>query len=134
MYTHVRSRHGLSYTTFQYQGLHVTSSSATLTVTNTGSLPGAEVVQLYIGADKTTASIARPEKELKGFKKFSLQPGETASVEIPFDRFTTAFWDEELKCWVCEKGVYSVLVGSSSQAVKLKGELLLEETTTWVGL
>ncbi|KAM0322149.1 hypothetical protein ACHAQA_009637 [Verticillium albo-atrum] len=126
--------HGLSYTTFVFEGLQVTKESATVNVVNTGSVAGSEVVQLYISANMTTSTISRPLKELKGFSKVFLQPGEARRVEIPFDRFTTAFWDEELRAWVCEEGIYKVLVGSSSQNILLEGELHLEQTTTWTGL
>jgi beta-glucosidase len=97
-------------------------------------MPGAEVSQLYIAADEATSSIQRPKKELKGFNKTYLQPGETRRVDIPLDRFTTSFWDEELHCWVCEKGVYKVLVGSSSKEILLVGDLHVQETTRWGGL
>ncbi len=127
-------RHGLSYTTFAYSDLNVTRMSASLTIHNTGRTAGAEVIQVYIAADASTSSIARPSKEVKGFAKVFLQPGEARLVEIPFDRFTTAFWDEELDSWVCERGEYGVLVGTSSKDIRLRGVLRLEETTTWRGL
>lgn len=127
-------RHGLSYTTFSFSDLTVSSTAASLKVTNTGTMAGAEVVQMYIASDPATATIGRPVKELKGFTKVFLQPGEARHVKIPFDRFTTAFWDEEKRCWVCEAGVYRVLLGTSSQKILLQRELRLEETTTWTGL
>ncbi|KAM5350935.1 hypothetical protein ACJ41O_003658 [Fusarium nematophilum] len=126
--------HGLSYTTFEYSNLDVSWSTISLDVTNSGSVAGAEAVQLYIAADETTSSIRRPKKELKGFKKVYLQPKETQRVKIELDKFSTAFWDEELHCWVCEKGVYRVLVGSSSQKILLQGELEVNQKTTWTGL
>ncbi|KAG5801424.1 hypothetical protein H9Q74_014032 [Fusarium xylarioides] len=125
--------HGLSYTTFTYDNLHVESSHVSFEVTNSGSVAGAEVSQLYIAADESTSSIQRPKKELKGFKKTHLQPGETKRVEIPLDRFTTSFWDEELRCWVSERGVYKVLVGSSSNKILLEADLHIEATTRWTG-
>jgi beta-glucosidase len=102
-------------------------------VSNSGKLPGAETVQLYISPDKM-ATIARPVKELKGFFKVFLQPGETRRVEISLDRFSTADWDEELHMWVCEKGQYRILIGSSSHKILLEGVLDVEETKTWSGL
>ncbi|KAL2859197.1 putative beta-glucosidase K [Aspergillus pseudodeflectus] len=126
--------YGLSYTTFVYANLVIKPSHVTLDVTNSGPVDGAEAVQLYIAADAAMSSIRRPEKELKGFKKVYLRSGETRQVKIALDRFATAFWDEELSCWVSEKGVYKVLVGSSSQTVLLRGELELKETMTWSGL
>jgi beta-glucosidase len=101
---------------------------------NDGPIAGAEVVQLYIAADPTISTIARPKKELKGFRKVFLEPGEAKQVEIDLDKHAVAFWDEVLKCWVCEQGRYEVLVGSSSADIRLKGELVLEETWTWTGL
>jgi beta-glucosidase len=131
------SRHGLSYSDFTFSDLEITSTSAKLNVTNNGSnygrpRAGAETVQMYISP--VNPSIARPYKELKGFCKVHLEPGETRHVEIPFDRFTTAYWDQELHCWICEKGQYKVLVGSSSQRVLLEGVLEVHEPTTWSGL
>ena len=103
-------------------------------VSNTGSLAGAEVVQLYVSADKTTSSIPRPVKELKGFTKVYLQPGETKRVEIPFDRFTFAFWDQELHAWVNEKGTYIILVGTSSQKFHLQCMLEVKHRTVESGI
>ncbi|KAL2783023.1 putative beta-glucosidase K [Aspergillus keveii] len=129
--------HGLSYSDFTFSDLEITSTSAILNVTNNGSnygppRAGAETVQMYISP--VNPSIARPYKELKGFCKVHLEPGETRHVEIPFDRFTTAYWDQELHCWIGEKGQYKILVGSSSQRVLLEGVLEVHETTTWSGL
>ncbi|CAH0018761.1 unnamed protein product [Clonostachys rhizophaga] len=126
--------HGLSYTSFEYSDLIVGTTSATLNIRNSGDVAGAEAVQLYIAADPTTSSIARPIKELKGFTKVYLQPGEMRSISIPFDRFTTAFWDQEAHVWMCETGRYTVMVGSSSQNILLEGVLEMKETTTWSGL
>ncbi|KAL4885969.1 putative beta-glucosidase K [Aspergillus karnatakaensis] len=126
--------HGLSYTTFSFTDLNITETSTSLQVTNTGLCPGAETVQLYIAPDKSTCSISRPEKELKGFTKVFLEPGETKHVEIPFDRFSTAFWDEEVSGWVSEQGRYRVLVGSSSCDIRLEGMLDVEERVVWRGL
>ncbi|KAL6407561.1 beta glucosidase K [Ilyonectria robusta] len=98
------------------------------------SLAGAETVQLYIAADTTISSIPQPVKELKGFSKVDLQPGKTRRIEIPFDRFTTAFWDQELHTWVCEAVRYRVLLGPSSDRILLEGVLEVDKTTTWSGL
>ncbi|KAF5643018.1 beta-glucosidase K [Fusarium tjaetaba] len=109
--------YGLSYTTFTYGNLRVTASHVNFEITNSGSVAGAEVSQLYIAADETTSSIQRPKKELKGFKKTYLQPGETKRVEIPLDRFTTSFWDEELHCWVSERGMANNIESSSQDTL-----------------
>ena len=91
-------------------------------------------MQVYIAADPKTSTIARPRKELKGFAKVFLEAGQTEDVVIELDKHAVAFWDEVLKCWVCEKGRYEVLVGSSSADIRLRGELIVEETWTWTGL
>lgn len=96
-------------------------------------LAGAETLQLYI-APHHLSSIGRPVKELKGFKKVFLLPGETKEVEIEFDRFTCAFWDEEKRAWSCESGQYKVLVGTSSQRIHLEGTLSVETSSSWTGL
>jgi beta-glucosidase len=127
-------RHGLSYTTFGFSDLRVSSSSVSLIVTNAGKLPGAEVVQVYIASDPRTTSINRPQKELKGFAKVFLEPGQSKRVEIALDRFATTFWDEVLNKWVNEKGKYQVMIGKSSMNIVLEGSFKVEETTTWTGL
>jgi beta-glucosidase len=80
------------------------------------------------------ATIARPVKQLKGFAKVYLPPRETRRVEIPLDRFSTTYWDQELHMWVCEKGQYKVLAGSSSRDIRLEGVLDVEKTTRWSGV
>jgi beta-glucosidase len=127
-------RHGLSYTTFDISKPIITSNKVTVTVTNTGKTAGAEVVQVYIAADPSTSSIARPKKELKGFAKVFLEAGASTEAVIDLDRHATAFWDEILNAWVNEKGNYKVLVGKSSANIVAEGDFVLEETTTWVGL
>jgi beta-glucosidase len=112
----------------------VTNHSATLKVINTGSCAGAEVVQVYIASDQVASSIKRPVKELKGFAKVHLLPGECRTIEIPFNKLTTAFWDEVIKQWVCELGQYRVLVGTSSSDIRLEGILKMEKTWMWNGL
>jgi beta-glucosidase len=83
-----------------------------------------------------TTSISRPKKELKGFKKVFLLPGERKQVEVGFDKRTLAFWDEVLEEWVIESGTYGVLVGGGSEEgdIRLRGELRVEEGWTWSGL
>lgn len=100
-------------------------------MTNTGNVPGAEVIQLYIAADAKTSSIGRARKELKGFSKVFLEPGETREVLITLDKFATAFWDEILHKWVSEKGIYTVLVGKSSAMIMLEGVFEVTKTVCW---
>ena len=123
--------HGLSYTTFKYSGLVVTPAvmpaNAPVTVafdlTNTGPREGAEVVQLYVGDGH--APVPRPVKELKGFAKVSLRPGESRRVSITLDRRALSYFDETAKQWKAAPGEFEVLVGSSAQQIELRGKLSL---------
>jgi beta-glucosidase len=119
--------HGLSYTTFEYGKLTVKPAAqratVTLTVRNTGKIAGAEVVQLYVKDLKS--AVKRPEKELKGFEKVFLKPGEikTVTMQLPADAFK--YYDEAKKQWVLEPGQFEVLVGSSSRDIRQTGSLTL---------
>ena len=138
--------HGLSYTTFRFSNLKLSVSKAdarpsssealiivTCSVENSGLRQGAEVAQVYI--QQKTPSIARPVKELKGFKKVFLQPGEKQKVQISMERkYACSFWDEARDQWMLEKGQYTVLVGNSSQADFLEGGFEVKETGWWSGL
>lgn len=118
--------HGLSYTDFKYGKARVDRSlvgadgtvTVTVPVTNSGSREGAEVVQLYVSDLKS--SLPRPVKELKGFRKVTLVPGETAEVAFELDRESLSYFDPELHSWVCEPGVFEALVGSSSADIRSK--------------
>lgn len=118
--------HGLSYTTFTFENLRVRQDGANvkvnLTLKNTGRVAGAEVVQVYIGAENP--SVARPEKELKAFKKIFLQPGESTSVELILDETAFQHYDEIKEQWALEPGKFFVLVGNSSRSIKLTGEVI----------
>ena len=111
--------HGLSYTTFQYNGLKLSSAqmkmNGTVTVSvevkNTGSRRGAEVVQLYIRDDYS--SVARPVKELKGFKKIWLEPGQSQTVSFVINKEMLSFYDTNMK-WVAEPGDFTLMVGTAS--------------------
>lgn len=118
--------HGLSYTTFLYENLQVTkrdnqSVEVTVTVRNTGSRPGAEVTQIYV--KDVECSVERPDKELKGFQKIFLQPGESKDVilTLPVDAFR--FFDDKKKEWVLEKGKFQIMAGSSSRDIRLTKEI-----------
>jgi beta-glucosidase len=124
--------HGLSYTRFEYSNLRLAGGKdAALTVefdvTNAGGREGAEVAQVYVGDVK--ASLPRPPKELKGFAKVSLKPGERRRVSIPLGRSAFAFYDPERRAWVAERGDFRVMVGSSSRDVRLEGKFTLAQTT-----
>ena len=118
--------HGLSYTTFELSSLRASGDLSgengtmtfTVNVKNTGSREGAEVVQLYVHDDK--ASVERPYKELKGFAKVNLKPGESKDVEISIDRRALSFWDETTNGWKVEPGKFTILVGNASDNLTLK--------------
>jgi beta-glucosidase len=119
--------HGLSYTTFEYGGLTVTPSKVKadgkvevgLQVRNTGPRAGAEVVQLYV--HDVESSLPRPEKELKGFGRVTLEPGETRKLTVTLDRSAMQFFDPGKGDWVAERGAFEVLVGASSRDIRLRG-------------
>jgi beta-glucosidase len=119
--------HGLSYTTFKYDKLSVTpgrqSATVKLTLTNSGKTAGAEVVQVYVHDQQ--ASVKRPEKELKGFQKVALKPGETKTVTVALNTNAFQYYDEAKKQWVLEPGKFDVLVGSSSRDIRLTGNVTL---------
>ena len=118
--------YGLSYTTFKYSNMNVVVSKeegqnivkVTADVENTGGRDGDEVVQLYIHDVK--ASVERPEKELKGFKRISLKSGEKKTVEFKLGDDAFAFWNETTKNWLVEPGNFEIRVGSSSMDIRLK--------------
>lgn len=89
-------------------------------VSNTGNVSGKEVVQLYIRDKQTT--IERPDKELKGFEKVVLQPGQTKTVTFTVDKRAISAYDDTLKSWVSKAGLFQVLVGSSSRDIRQQGE------------
>ena len=113
--------YGLSYTTFEY-GEPKTSGSfdkglkVTVPVKNTGSVAGAEVVQVYVSALKS--DVARPVKELKGFGKIFLEPGKSGEVTVTLDKASISYFDAGSHDWVAEKGDYQILVGASSQDIR----------------
>ncbi|MBN1877793.1 MAG: glycoside hydrolase family 3 C-terminal domain-containing protein [Anaerolineae bacterium] len=122
--------HGLSYTTFEYSNLQVpetvqkgASVVVSVTVKNTGEVAGQEVVQLYV-ADKES-SLVRPLKELKGFQKVALEPGESKTVSFTLDQRALSFYDPYQKQWVAEPGKFKVLIGSSSKDIRVKGQFML---------
>lgn len=112
--------HGLSYTSFTYSNMSVVpgvqSATVSLTVTNTGKATGAEVVQLYVKDEVST--LKRPEKELKGFQKVFLQPGESRKVTITLGKDAFQYYDDSKGQWVLEPGAFTLLAGSSSQDIR----------------
>jgi beta-glucosidase len=114
---------GLSYTTFSYEDLEVErngviKSAVKVRITNTGTRKGAEVVQLYLGFP---AAAEEPPRQLKGFEKILLEPGESKIVTFKLDMHSMAVWDTGRHSWVVHPGVYSVMVGSGSRDIRLKG-------------
>ncbi|QJD95509.1 glycosyl hydrolase [Mucilaginibacter robiniae] len=115
--------YGLSYTTFRYNNLKVKANgdaaTVTFNVTNSGKVAGAEITQLYLKQEKST--LPRPEKELKGFEKIFLKPGETKQVSLTLNPDAFKYFNDTKNQWVMEKGNFDVLVGSSSRDIRLNG-------------
>ncbi len=126
--------YGLSYTTFKYSDLKLSRDSIkdtdTLTVsvkiTNTGSTAGKEIVQLYVAPKGGT--VIRPLKELKGFYKVSLEPGETKEVTFVLNKRAFAYYNTAINDWYAETGSYEILIGKSSRDIMVSAEVLLEAT------
>jgi len=122
--------HGLSYTTFKYDDLRLSSTRMTpdgkitlqFTLTNSGPVAGAEVVQFYLR--DPVASVVRPVKELKGFQRIVLKPGERRTVSFAIDRDTLSFFDRKL-AWGAEPGAFELMVGSASDDIRLRRSIEL---------
>lgn len=119
--------YGLSYTDFGYSDLKVTDQGAEFTLTNTGSMDGAEVAQLYVAAPKD--KIFRAEKELKGFVKVFLKAGESKTVQIPFDDKTFRYWNVKTNAWEIEGGEYQICIGTNVSDMRLTAPLQVQGTT-----
>ena len=128
--------YGLSYTTFEYTGLKLDKASmkdtdtlqATVTVRNTGSRPGKTVVQLYVGDTEGYVNAIRPVRELKGFRKVLLQPGESKEVTFTLDKRAFATWREEIRDWWVESGEFTIEAGDSIASLPLKETVTVEST------
>ena len=118
--------YGLSYTSFAYSDLKADETGVTLTVTNTGSCAGAEVVQLYVA--KPDAKVFRPVKELKGFTKVQLEAGESKTVTIALDDKAFRYWNVATDRWEVEGGSYQLLVGASSADIRLTAAVTVAGT------
>lgn len=112
---------GLSYTTFQYSNLTWSENEVMFQIKNTGPWAGSEVAQLYISA--IGSKVYRPKKELKGFAKIFLKPGETKSVTLPLEKDAFSFFNPETRKWETEDLEYAISVGASSQDIRLTGNL-----------
>lgn len=121
--------YGLSYTDFTYTNLQISHAkiqdNETLTVkvdvTNTGNCKGKEVIQLYISAKE--GQVIRPVRELRAFKKISLNPGETKTVVLELDGRAFSYWNTEIHDWYMEPGSYEIQIGKSAQEILLKKEV-----------
>lgn len=117
---------GLSYTSFSYKDLKVGEKGVTFTVKNEGKVRGTEVPQLYVG--RTSDTVFRPVRELKGFDRVTLDPGEEKEVTIPFDDKTFRFYDTRTDSWEIESGEYQIMVGCNAEEMLLEGSLSVEGT------
>ena len=117
--------HGLSYSTFEYSNLALNRDYGKYTirvdVKNTGSVFGKEIVQLYISDPES--SVPRPIKELKGFRKVALKPGESTAVQFTLNHNDFAFWDTTTHAWKVEPGQFVVKIGSSSHDIRMETSL-----------
>jgi beta-glucosidase len=124
---------GLSYTTFTYKNLHISYRSmgknpkvmVSVDITNTGSRSGAEIAQLYV--EPPRPPLPRPVKELKGFEKIWLNPGETKTATFELTGSAFAFYDVPNKQWTAAPGAYEILIGSSSRNIEARGEFILTD-------
>lgn len=125
---------GLSYTSYEYSNLKVSADhikdtdvlEVSVDVTNTGGMAGKEVVQLYISDVEST--VIRPVKELKGFEKVELAPGETKNVTFTLDKRAFAYWNTQLHDWHVETGEFRILIGKSSRDIQLEAAVTVEST------
>lgn len=118
--------YGLSYTKFRYYNLKVNEQGVTFGIENTGDVAGAEVAQLYIG--KKSDTVFRPVRELKGFKRVVLAPGEETEVTIPFDDKTFRFFDTRTNTWEIESGEYQIMIGTDAETMQLQALMQVNGT------
>ena len=123
--------HGLSYSTFDYREVAVTPATVTsgskttvsFKVVNTGEMEAAEVAQVYV--HPMHSKIPRPPKELKGFRKVTLEPGEGKQVEVELGSDAFSYWNPDSKAWTADAGEYELLIGASSRDIRLKSKITL---------
>jgi beta-glucosidase len=126
--------HGLSYTSFAYSNMKTSRRSfrdldgltVTVDITNTGEVAGKEVVQLYVHDQKS--DLMRPVKELKGFSKVELQPGETKTVSFSLDFRAFAYYHPAYKQWITEDGEFDILIGASATDIRCRATVTLQST------
>ena len=120
--------YGMSYTTFAYSDMAADEQGVSLTVTNTGSVAGTEIVQLYTA--KKNSELFRPAKELKGFARVTLAPGEKQRITITLDDKAFRFWNVKANRWEIEGGEYELLVGASVEDIRLCEKISVHGTAT----
>jgi beta-glucosidase len=126
--------HGLSYTSFAYSNMKTSAETfkdldgltVTVDITNTGAVTGKEVVQLYVRDQKS--GLVRPVKELKGFSKVELQPGETKTVSFSLDFRAFAYYHPAYKQWITEDGAFDILIGASATDIRCRSTVTLQST------
>ena len=126
--------HGLSYTDFEYTDLWLSSGeitdeetlTATVTVRNTGDRTGKTVVQLYVSDVESTP--LRPVRELKGFEKVELTPGQTKQITFTLDKRSFAYWNQEIQDWHVESGTFRIEIGQSSRDIRLTESVVVNST------
>jgi len=127
--------YGLSYTTFEYLGLSLDKKEITdqevlkvkVKVKNTGNVKGKEIIQLYVRDIKS--DVIRPEKELKGFAKVELEPGEEKEVVFELSKRAFAYYNVDIKDWYVETGEFEILIGKSSRDIVLRDKVFVKSTT-----
>ena len=120
--------YGMSYTMFAYSDMVADEQGVSLTVTNTGSVAGTEIVQLYVA--KKNSELFRPAKELKGFARVTLAPGEKQRITIMLDDKAFRFWNVKANRWEIEGGEYELLVGASVEDIRLCEKISVHGTAT----
>ena len=120
--------YGMSYTTFAYSDMAADEQGVSLTLTNTGSVAGTEIVQLYVA--KKNSELFRPAKELKGFARVTLAPGEKQRITIMLDDKAFRFWNVKANRWEIEGGEYELLVGASVEDIRLCEKISVHGTAT----
>ncbi|MGH8528670.1 MAG: glycoside hydrolase family 3 C-terminal domain-containing protein [Nevskiales bacterium] len=117
--------HGLSYTHFSYSNLSVSSDVVSVSVTNSGTRSGVAVPQLYLGLPAPSAAVAQPPRQLKGFSRIMLAPGESRRVSFALNERAFSYWDVAGGQWRVAPGCYRVEVGNSSRDLPLQAALAL---------
>ncbi|KAH8173841.1 PA14 domain-containing protein [Sarocladium implicatum] len=130
--------HGLSYTTFEYGRPEISTRTltadgnikVTLAISNIGTRPGAEIVQLYVHDEKSR--LPRPEKELVAFEKIYLEPDETRHITISLDKYAVGYYDGAVPGWIAEEGAFKLLIGASSRDIRQSTTFHVKESFSWV--